>query len=104
MVDTGGGGGGGRGNLLGVIPQTMENCTYMYTGGVVIHDQCLFFQIQQVFNERDILTVAQNPFVVGLWCTFQTKVLLKGGGTDWRGRERKGMGDSEKAYACKSGV
>ena len=33
-------------------------------------------QIQQVFNERDILTWNdQNPFVVGLWCTFQTKVL-----------------------------
>ena len=31
-------------------------------------------QVQQVFYERDILTFAENPFVVGLWCTFQTKV------------------------------
>ncbi len=34
----------------------------------------LLLQAQQVFNERDILTFAENPFVVGLWCTFQTKV------------------------------
>ena len=31
-------------------------------------------QVQQVYNERDILSFAENPFVVGLWCTFQTKV------------------------------
>lgn len=31
-------------------------------------------QVEQVFTERDILTFAENPFVVGLWCTFQTKV------------------------------
>lgn len=30
-------------------------------------------QVEQVFYERDILTFAENPFVVGLWCTFQTK-------------------------------
>ena len=33
-------------------------------------------QVQQVFTERDILTFAENPFVVGLWCTFQTKVSM----------------------------
>ena len=33
-------------------------------------------QVQQVFTERDILTFAENPFVVGLWCTFQTKVRI----------------------------
>ena len=33
-------------------------------------------QVEQVFYERDILTFAENPFVVGLWCTFQTKVYL----------------------------
>ena len=31
-------------------------------------------QVQQVFFERDILAFAENPFVVGLWCTFQSKV------------------------------
>ncbi|XP_019850933.1 PREDICTED: microtubule-associated serine/threonine-protein kinase 3-like isoform X1 [Amphimedon queenslandica] len=30
-------------------------------------------QVQSVFNERDILTFSENPFVVGLWCTFQTR-------------------------------
>lgn len=31
-------------------------------------------QVDQVFHERDILTYAENPFVVGFLCTFQTKV------------------------------
>eukprot|EP00794_Sanderia_malayensis_P007823 gene7823-8672_t len=30
-------------------------------------------QVQQVFNERDIMTFAENPFVVTLVCTFETK-------------------------------
>lgn len=30
-------------------------------------------QVQQVFAERDILTFAENPFVVGMWCCFETK-------------------------------
>lgn len=30
-------------------------------------------QVQQVFAERDILTFAENPFVVGMWCSFETK-------------------------------
>ncbi|XP_032239899.2 microtubule-associated serine/threonine-protein kinase 3 isoform X2 [Nematostella vectensis] len=30
-------------------------------------------QVEQVFAERDILTFAENPFVVGLWCCFETK-------------------------------
>ncbi|XP_069915087.1 microtubule-associated serine/threonine-protein kinase 3 isoform X1 [Oryctolagus cuniculus] len=30
-------------------------------------------QIQQVFVERDILTFAENPFVVGLFCSFETR-------------------------------
>ena len=29
--------------------------------------------MQQVFAERDILTFAENPFVVGMWCSFETK-------------------------------
>ena len=33
-------------------------------------------QVQQVFYERDILSFAENPFVVGLLCTFQTKVRI----------------------------
>jgi len=31
-------------------------------------------QVQNIFQERDVLTVAENPFVVGLWCSFQTEV------------------------------
>ncbi|XP_078723644.1 microtubule-associated serine/threonine-protein kinase 2-like [Lampetra fluviatilis] len=30
-------------------------------------------QIQQAFVERDILTFAENPFVVGMFCSFETK-------------------------------
>lgn len=26
-----------------------------------------------MFAERDILTFAENPFVVGMWCSFETK-------------------------------
>ncbi|XP_057299989.1 microtubule-associated serine/threonine-protein kinase 2-like isoform X2 [Hydractinia symbiolongicarpus] len=33
-------------------------------------------QVQQVFTERDIMTFAQNPFVVTLVCTFETKKYL----------------------------
>lgn len=38
------------------------------------HRMVMKKQVQQVFFERDILSFAENPFVVGLWCTFQTKV------------------------------
>ncbi|CAI7999164.1 Microtubule-associated serine/threonine-protein kinase 1 [Geodia barretti] len=37
------------------------------------HRMVMKKQVEQVFYERDILTFAENPFVVGLWCTFQTK-------------------------------
>ena len=30
--------------------------------------------MEQVFAERDILTFTDNPFVVGLYCSFETKV------------------------------
>ncbi|XP_065905410.1 microtubule-associated serine/threonine-protein kinase 3-like isoform X2 [Dysidea avara] len=30
-------------------------------------------QVQNIFQERDVLTVAENPFAVGLWCSFQTE-------------------------------
>lgn len=30
-------------------------------------------QIQQVFVERDILTFAENPFVVSMYCSFETR-------------------------------
>ena len=40
------------------------------------HRMVMKKQVQQVFYERDILTFAENPFVVGLWCTFQTKVCV----------------------------
>ena len=35
-------------------------------------------QVQNIFQERDVLTVAENPFVVGLWCSFQTEVCITG--------------------------
>jgi len=38
------------------------------------HVMMLKNQVEQVFAERDILTFAENPFVVGLWCCFETKV------------------------------
>ena len=31
-------------------------------------------QVDQIYAERDILTFADNPFVVSIFCTFQTKV------------------------------
>lgn len=33
-------------------------------------------QIQQVFVERDILTFAENPFVVSMFCSFETRCHL----------------------------
>ncbi len=39
------------------------------------HRMVMKKQVQQVYYERDILSFAENPFVVGLWCTFQTKVM-----------------------------
>ena len=33
-------------------------------------------QIQQAFVERDILTFAENPFVVSMFCSFETKRYL----------------------------
>lgn len=31
-------------------------------------------QVEQVFAERDILSFTDNPFVVSLYCSFETKV------------------------------
>lgn len=33
-------------------------------------------QVEQVFAERDILSFTDNPFVVSLYCSFETKVLI----------------------------
>ena len=30
-------------------------------------------QVEQAFVERDILTFAENPFVVSMFCSFQTR-------------------------------
>lgn len=30
-------------------------------------------QVEQVFAERDILSFSDNPFVVGMFCSFETK-------------------------------
>lgn len=40
------------------------------------HNLVLRNQIQQVFTERDIMTFTDNPFVVALICTFETKKYL----------------------------
>ena len=42
-------------------------------------------QVEQVYAERDIMTFTDNPFVVGLFCTYETKVRLLGesGWLDW---------------------
>lgn len=40
------------------------------------HNLVLRNQVEQVFAERDILTFTDNPFVVSLYCSFETKVGL----------------------------
>ena len=37
-------------------------------------DLVLRNMLDQVFAERDILMFAQNPFVVSMFCSFETKV------------------------------
>ncbi|XP_071952251.1 microtubule-associated serine/threonine-protein kinase 3-like isoform X3 [Antedon mediterranea] len=37
------------------------------------HNLVLRNQVEQVFAERDILSFAENPFVVGMYCSFETK-------------------------------
>lgn len=53
-------------------------------------------QIQQAFVERDILTFAENPFVVSMFCSFETKRHLcmvmeyvegTGGRVTWHGSQ-----------------
>ena len=34
-------------------------------------------QVEQVFAERDIMSFTDNPFVVSMYCSFETKVCLK---------------------------
>ena len=41
------------------------------------HNLVLRNQVEQVFAERDILTFTDNPFVVGLYCSFETKVSVR---------------------------
>jgi serine/threonine protein kinase len=38
------------------------------------HNLVLRNQVEQVFAERDIMTFTDNPFVVSLYCSFETKV------------------------------
>ena len=33
-------------------------------------------QVEQVFAERDIMSFTDNPFVVSMFCSFETKVNL----------------------------
>lgn len=40
------------------------------------HNLVLRNLVEQVFAERDILTFTDNPFVVSLYCSFETKVLV----------------------------
>lgn len=32
-------------------------------------------QVDQVFTERDIMSFTDNPFVVSMYCSFETKVI-----------------------------
>lgn len=34
-------------------------------------------QVEQVFAERDIMSFTDNPFVVSMYCSFETKVSLQ---------------------------
>ena len=43
----------------------------MSKGNVILRNQ-----VDQVFTERDILTFSDNPFVVSLFCSFETKTHL----------------------------
>ncbi|XP_023931930.1 microtubule-associated serine/threonine-protein kinase 3-like isoform X3 [Lingula anatina] len=43
---------------------------------VLKHNLVLRNQVEQAFAERDILTFTDNPFVVSLYCTFETKKYL----------------------------
>ena len=43
----------------------------MSKGSVILRNQ-----VDQVFTERDILTFSDNPFVVSLFCSFETKTHL----------------------------
>jgi len=42
------------------------------------HNLMLRNQVEQVFAERDIMSFTDNPFVVSMYCSFETKV--SGGG------------------------
>jgi microtubule-associated serine/threonine kinase len=33
-------------------------------------------QVDQVFAERDIMSFTDNPFVVSMYCSFETKVII----------------------------
>lgn len=40
------------------------------------HNLVLRNQVEQVYAERDIMSFTDNPFVVSMFCTFETKVSL----------------------------
>ena len=40
------------------------------------HNLMLRNQVDQVFAERDILMFTENPFVVGLYGSYETKVII----------------------------
>ena len=42
-------------------------------------------QVEQVFAERDILMFTENPFVVGLYGSYETKVCVMCEGRGGRG-------------------
>ena len=37
------------------------------------HNLILRNQVEQVFAERDIMSFSDNPFVVGMYCSFESK-------------------------------
>ena len=66
-------------------------------------------QIQQAFVERDILTFAENPFVVSMFCSFETRrhlcmVMEYVEGTGQGGRPRHSLGAGADRFVETSGV
>lgn len=53
-------------------------------------------QTEQVFTERDILTFIDNPFVVSMYCSFDTKVSVI--------EMSRGVGEKDCKRECGEGV
>jgi len=41
----------------------------------MIFQLLILFQVDQVFAERDIMSFTDNPFVVSMYCSFETRYI-----------------------------